>query len=393
MTAVAGTFVIVGAGQAGAWIARTLRAEGFVGRVVLVGEEAHAPYERPPLSKAILTGDCEPESLTLLGAKLADELAIECVAGDAVQRIDRAARHVVTQSGRTFGYDRLFLATGSRARALPLNSDVAGSGRVFTLRTLDDAAAIKHALGKATSLGVIGGGWIGLEVAATARAKGLEVTVIEASERLCARSVPMAISEFLRTLQAAAGTKIMLGQAPDDFRVGDGVIRFRVGQQDLAVDILLVGIGSVPEDALARDCGLDVAGGIVVDERGQTSDPAIFAAGDVTVHPSVLHGGAVRLESWANAQKQAIIAARAALGQTCAYRDVPWLWSDQFDCNIQIVGVPERATTLACEGDPATRSCCWRGTDENGNLVGAVAVNAPRQLRAVRKQLEQALCA
>jgi 3-phenylpropionate/trans-cinnamate dioxygenase ferredoxin reductase subunit len=393
MSTEAETFVIVGGGQAGAWIARTLRTEGYRGRIILVGEEAHAPYERPPLSKAILTGECEADSVTLLDANAVDDLAIECVIGDAVQRIDRDAMTVVTQSGKVLSYDRLFLATGARARSLPLDEQVTTSGRAFTLRTLDDAIAIKSALVMAKSLAVIGGGWIGLEVAATARAKGLDVTVIEAGERLCARSVPVPISDFLRTLHAHAGTQIMLGCAPTDFHMEGDQICFQVGSRDVQVDLLVVGIGSVPEDSLARDAGLDVSNGIVVDDCGRTSDPAISAAGDVTMHPSVLHGGAVRLESWANAQKQAMVAARAALGQVCSYREVPWLWSDQFDCNIQMVGAPERAVTVTCDGDPATGSCCWRAADENGNLIGAVALNAPRQLRTFRKELEQAICA
>lgn len=386
-------FVVIGAGQAGAWVARTLRSEGFAGRVVLIGEERHAPYERPPLSKAVLKGEAPLAAATLLAAEEAAGLGIEMRLGCRVAAIDRGDRAVLLEDGGRIGYDRLFLTTGARVRRLPLPGPVEASPRVHVLRSADDAARLGASLAPGLRLAVIGGGWIGLEVAATARPLGLSVTVVEAGERLCARSVPSPVSQFLASLHDSNGVSVLLGAPPQDFTATDDTIAFTVGGREVVADHVVIGIGAIPNVELAEAAGLAIQNGILVDDVGRTSDPAIFAAGDVAAHPNRLLGGIVRLESWANAQNQAIVAARAALDQPVAYHEVPWIWSDQFGCNVQIVGAPERGVEIRHEPSAGADGGCWTAIDAEGQVIGAVAANAPRLLRPVRKALMDRLAA
>jgi len=378
------TFVIIGAGQSGAWVARTLRAEGFKGRVVLIGAEPHAPYERPPLSKAVLKGDATLDSATLLSATEAQAASIECWLGVAVTGIDRAGRTIQTADGISLSYDKLFLTTGSRVRNLP---GVAASPRIHTLRGQDDAARLRQALHG--HLLVLGGGWIGLEVAATARALGVDVTLVEAAPRLCARSLPPVASAFLAQLHTANGVSVTLGHGVTTLTLHeDGVSAALADGSLIEADNALVAIGILPNVELAQACGLAVEDGILVDQTGRTSDPDIFAAGDVTRHPNAFAGGLVRLESWANAQNQAIIAARAALGAAARYDEIPWFWSDQYDVNMQILGFPAAAARCHARGAPAGGKGSWLALHEDGRPAGAIAVNAARDLRPLRRLFE-----
>lgn len=378
------TFVIVGAGQAGAWIARTLRAEGFDGRVVLIGDEPHAPYERPPLSKSILTGDSQLDAATLLSADQAARDGIELWTGQTVVAVDAEARSIRCASGVEQTYDTLFLATGGRARTL---AGFEPQGRLHLLRTFNDAMRLKAALTDCRRLIVVGGGWIGLEVAATARNQDVEVVLIEGAPRLCARATPAIVSDFLARLHRAKGVDLRLNAAISHIQTSQTEVRVKIGEAALAADQLLLGIGMTPAVDLAVAAGLRVDNGIVVDASGRTSDPHIFAAGDATLHPSRLAGGAIRLESWANAQNQAIVAAKAALGQDVRYDEPPWAWSDQYGVNLQIIGLPERGVRFVTRGAVDTGPCCWLALDAEGLAVGAVAVDAPRDLRMVRKAL------
>jgi 3-phenylpropionate/trans-cinnamate dioxygenase ferredoxin reductase subunit len=377
-------FVIIGAGQAGAWVARTLRAEGFAGRVVLIGAEPHDPYERPPLSKAVLKGDAKIDSTTLLSKAQADAASIECRLGVEVVDIDRAGRNIRCADGGTLAYDKLFLTTGSRVRQWP---GIAASPRIHTLRGHDDAARLRQAL--RGHLLVLGGGWIGLEVAATARALGVAVTLVEAAPRLCARSLPPVASAFLAQLHRTNGVDVKLGQSVNILAThGDFVTAELADGSSIRADNALVAIGILPNVELAQACGLAVEDGILVDASGRTSDPDIFAAGDVTRHMNVFAGGLVRLESWANAQNQAITAARAALGIEARYDEIPWFWSDQYGVNLQILGMPAAAARCYARGAPADGKGSWLGLHEDGRPAGAIAVNAPRDLRALRPLFE-----
>lgn len=380
------TFVIIGAGQAGAWVARTLRSEGFSGRILLIGDEPYAPYERPPLSKSFLSGTSLIEEATLLDAARANSENIQWIGGDPAIAIDRATRVVRCQSGAEYSYDKLFLTMGSKVRKLPVTT-VGKQQRVHYIRTLSDAVSLREALGHSKTIAVIGGGWIGLEVAATVRGLGLDVTVIEAAPRLCERSVPQAVSEYLARLHAERGVDVRLGVAVREIcELPDGV-EITLDDAVLRADQLVVGIGIVPEVDIAASAGLKVDNGVVVDERCQTSDPNIFAAGDVTNHPCMRTGTNRRLESWANAQNQAIVAAKAVLGQDVCYTDIPWAWSDQYDVNLQILGQIDAAASIVLRGDTGNGSCCWLLLDDERLPIGAVAVNAPRELRTVRKAM------
>lgn len=382
-------FVIVGGGQAGAWIARTLRAEGFDGRILLIGKEVHLPYERPPLSKDILSGKADASTAALLTTDSIASDRIEVWTGTIAIEIDREARIVRCADGRSVTYDHLFLTTGSRVRTLPFWQEGEGPKRVHVLRDLDDAKDLRAAMEQARRLAVIGGGWIGLEVAATARQMGLDVVVLEAAPRLCGRSLPPEISDYLAQLHRGHGIDVRTGAAVEKVTASSQSVRVDVAGEPLLFDHVVVGIGIVPETDLAAAAGLAVDNGILVDACGRTLDPHISAAGDVTSHPNAFMGGHVRLESWANAQNQAIVAAQAAIGAEAIHADIPWVWSDQYDANIQIIGMPDRAAALRLRGDQAAGKCCWLALDAAGKAIGAVSVNMPRELRLVRKALEQ----
>lgn len=382
------TFVVVGGGQAGAWIARTLRSEGFDGRILLIGEEAAWPYERPPLSKSVLLGTAAEDEGVLLTEAKAAELGVEAWLGAGARHIHREARRVICADGRVADYDVLFLATGSRARTLPF-AEALASDRIHHLRTRADAARLKDALRPGGRLVVLGGGWIGLEVAASARKLGVEVVVLEAAPRVCARSLPPPVSAFLQGAHAANGVDLRVEARVEQVLADAAAVRVVLSDgQQLQADHLLIGVGASPNVELALDAGLEVDDGVVVDAAGRTSDPAIFAAGDVTAHFSRFGGRRVRLESWANAQSQAIVAARAALGLEVAYDEAPWFWSDQFDFNLQMVGFPHLAGDVLVKGSPAEGKGIWLMLDAGGRPIGAVAVNEPRELRTVRKALQ-----
>jgi 3-phenylpropionate/trans-cinnamate dioxygenase ferredoxin reductase component len=381
-------FVIVGGGQSGAWVARTLRAEGFSGRLLMIGEERHWPYERPPLSKSVLLGGGPEDEGVLLSELQATTLGIETRLGHCVTTIDRIGHLVICADGRAVPYDKLFLATGSRPRLLPQAEEL-DRRLVHYLRTRDDAHRLRTGLMPGQRLAVVGGGWIGLEVAASASQLGVRVTVLEAASRVCARSVPSPVSAYLQRLHAQHGVQIHLSSGVHALHgQGDGVSVALEDGHVFDVDQILVGIGVLPNTELAKASGLDIDNGIVVDSAGRTSDPDVFAAGDVTAHFNRFSGRRIRLESWANAQSQGVIAAQAALGKVANYDEIPWIWSDQFGVNLQSVGFPDQAAFILHRGAPEAGNGCWLMLDKARAAVGAVAVNAPRELRAVRKALQ-----
>jgi 3-phenylpropionate/trans-cinnamate dioxygenase ferredoxin reductase subunit len=304
-------------------------------------------------------------------------------------RIDRAAHAVHLEDGSSVAYDKLILATGGEARRLPVPG---GDGpRVHYLRTLDESLAIRAALGPGRRLAVVGGGWIGLEVAATARKSGAAVTVLEALDRVCARAVPPPVSEFLRALHERNGVTIRTSCAVKAIEDrGGGGLRLALGDgSTLDADAVVVGIGLVPQVRLAREAGLEVGDGILVDERCRSSDPDILVAGDCANMPLACLGRRVRLESWANAQSQAIVAAKSALGEDVRYDELPWFWSDQYDANVQLLGLPERWPDPVVRGDPrgASFSLFYH---ETGRIIAVVSVNAPRDLRAAKRLMQAA---
>lgn len=378
------TILVIGAGQAGAWAVRTLRDRGHGGKIVLVGAEPHLPYERPPLSKAVLLGDALPASARLLAQQDIDALGVEWLPGRTALRIDRLQRTVDLDDGTRIAYDRLILCTGGVARALPALHDA--QGRVHVLRTLDDAARLGAALVPGKRMTVIGGGWIGLEVASAAVKKGVQVTLVEASGRLCNRSVTPEISDLLHRLHRQHGVDVRTGIALEAVTWhGDGTAQVCLADgAGLASDIVVAGIGLVPNDGLARDAGLACDGGVVVDVACRTSDPHIFAAGDLAVTPNSWYGRSLRLESWQNAQEQGIAAAESALGLPVHYDPLPWFWSSQFDWQIQMVGVAADRDVVVARGDvDSGNGLVFYLRD--GHVVAAVGINAGRDVRFAQR--------
>jgi 3-phenylpropionate/trans-cinnamate dioxygenase ferredoxin reductase subunit len=375
--------VIVGAGQAGAQVAVSLRQLGFAGDVTLLGEEAHLPYQRPPLSKAYLSGEMALERTWLRSEAYYAKHDIDLRLGVRAARILRKERGVVCEDGALLDYAALVVCTGAAARRLLLPGvDLPG---VFYLRTLADSDAIKAAIRPGARAGVIGGGYIGLEVAASLAKLGAAVTVIEALERVMNRVVAPPVSAFYAAEHARHGVEIVTGAAVSALEGGRRVERVVCADgRAFVADLVVIGIGAVPNDALARAAGLEVANGVVVDAFGRTRDPAIFAAGDVTNHPNALFDRRLRLESVHNAMEQAKAVARTIAGQPQAYADVPWFWSDQYDLKLQIAGVGDPDDELILRGDPASRAfSCLHLRD--GRLVAIDCVNRGGDFLSAKK--------
>lgn len=333
--------VVVGAGECGARAAMALREQGYGGPVTLVGAEPHLPYERPPLSKDAMTGDPAPREI--VSRQRLSEAAVVLVASTEAQAIDRPAKSVRLGSGATLPYEKLLLATGASPRRLPLAE---ASRHCAYLRTLDDARAIRARLGPGSRLAVVGGGFIGLELAASARRTGAGVTVIEAQPRILGRAVPAEIAAVIHARHAAEGVRLLTGRGIAAIADTPGGVRLRLADGEMVeADLAVIGIGAVPDTRLAAQAGLAVDNGIAVDETLRTDDAAIFAAGDCCSFPLNLYGGRrVRLEAWRNAQEQGALAARNMLGAAEPHAAVPWFWSDQYDLGLQIAGLADAAT-------------------------------------------------
>jgi 3-phenylpropionate/trans-cinnamate dioxygenase ferredoxin reductase subunit len=332
--------VIVGAGQAGGRAALTLRDLGHDGPIVLLGAEAAAPYERPPLSKAFLTGEREAAEFTFASADVLAAAGIEFRPACRVAAIDRASRTVRFGSGERLAYGKLLLATGRRARRLPLPTAVAD--RVHYLRDLGDARRLMDGLAGGRHLLVVGGGFIGLEVAASAVSLGCRVTVVDVAPRVLSRIVPPPLATLLQARHEAAGVAIRLGTGIERVaNAGDRLLATLTDGSALEIDLMLVGIGAVPRTELAEAAGLRVDHEVAVDATLATSDPDIFAAGDVCAWPDADGTGLIRLESWQNAEAQGALAARNMLGAGEAYAVLPWFWSEQYELTLQIAGRPE----------------------------------------------------
>jgi 3-phenylpropionate/trans-cinnamate dioxygenase ferredoxin reductase subunit len=364
--------VIIGAGQAGVQAAASLRAEGFAGAITLLGDESFPPYQRPPLSKAYLAGDFARERLFLKPDSFYGE-SCELMLSVRAQMIDRAAKRVLLSGGQTLAYDRLLLATGARVRTLSVPG--ASLPGVLYLRGIADVDAIRPHFKPGARLAVVGGGYIGLEVAAVAAKLGLDVTVIEAAERVMVRAVSPQMSAFFQRVHRANGVKFVLGATAQSFVGATRVEGVITNAGAMLADVVLIGVGVVPNSEIAEEAGLACSNGIVVDEYAATSDPDIFAAGDCTNHPGFA-GERVRLESVQNAIDQAKHAALAMLDKPAPYREVPWFWSDQYDLKLQMAGLARPGDETVLRGDPVTRKFSVFHL-RDGVVAAVEAVNAP----------------
>jgi 3-phenylpropionate/trans-cinnamate dioxygenase ferredoxin reductase subunit len=388
--------VIVGAGQAGAQVGISLRQSGFAGEILLLGDEPVPPYQRPPLSKAYMSGEMALERTLIRSEAYYVKSAIELRLGVSVGRLLRDERAVVL-NGEKLAYDVLVLCTGTRARRLGLSGEALDG--VFYLRTLADSERIRAAVRPGARAVIIGGGYIGLEIAASLRKLGAEATVLEALDRVMNRVVAPPVSAFFAAEHARHGVAIETGAKVAALE-GAGAVEQVICRDGraFAADLVVIGVGAVPNDELARAAGLEVENGIIVDEFGRASDSSIFAAGDVTNHPSPLFDRRLRLESVHNAMAQAKAVAQAITGKPMPYAEVPWFWSDQYDLKLQIAGVGAPGDELILRGEPASRSFSALHLQDR-RLVAIDCVNrgadflAAKKLIADRRPIDRARAA
>jgi 3-phenylpropionate/trans-cinnamate dioxygenase ferredoxin reductase subunit/anthranilate 1,2-dioxygenase ferredoxin reductase subunit len=375
-------FVVVGGGVAGHRAVIELSRRAPNATIDLVSEEPCLPYDRPPVSKELLHGSKTAEEIVLTGASVYAQTNIRYHAGARVTAIDRVHRKVMTQGGAEFVFDRLLLATGSRPRQLP--PDCVGEVAVRYLRTVQDALALQQQLIAGRRVAVIGGGFIGLEVAAAAVRRGCRVTIIESQARVLARGMPILVSEWVDRLHRAEGVEICLSASVIAMRQERSNVSIIGSGWTTETDLVVVGIGAEPNVELAADAGLEVCDGLVVDAQCRTSDAAIYGAGEVTCHP-MMHGVPRRVESWKSSSEQGTVAAQAMTGAAVLFDEVPTLWSDQFNANIQAVGFPDLGVEHEVIGDPASNSWTLVSLGRDGSVVGGVAINRGRDASALRR--------
>jgi 3-phenylpropionate/trans-cinnamate dioxygenase ferredoxin reductase subunit len=387
--------VIAGAGHAAGQLVASLRQKNFDGKIVLIGEEKWFPYQRPPLSKKFLAGEMPAERLYFKPGSFYDDPNIEVHLETRITAIDRTARAVETGDGQTFEYDNLVIATGSRPRELALPAaDLPG---IYYLRGIDDVNCIRADIETFRQIVIVGAGYIGLEVAAVTAKLGLDVTVVEMEKRVMSRVVSEELSQFYQDVHTANGVKLRLATGVEGF-AGENRVETVIldNGERIPADIVVAGIGIVPNTELASEAGLDVTNGIVVNDHCQTADPNIFAIGDCTWHPNDLLATNLRLESVHNALEQAKTAAANICGEDVSYAQVPWFWSDQYDLKLQIAGLSQGFDDIVIRGnmDEHSFACLYL---RDGELIAVDAVNRPKDfiqsktLIASRAKIDPAL--
>ena len=339
-----GGMVIIGGGKAGARACVALRENGWGGAITLVSNEHHAPYDRPPLSKSVITDEGEQVPPFLTDEDLLASIKVTFIKGVAARSIDRTAKTVTLENGDSIAYEKLLLATGALPRRLTIKGS--DSPRLLYLRSFEDSLAIRERMDQGGHAIIIGGGFIGLEIAASAKKRGLDVTIIEGLPRVLSRGVPEDIAKIVTARHEAEGTKVLCGVGIDGFSDGDSFVDVILKDgRSIRGDFAVIGIGAAPVTGLAEAAGLTIDNGIAVDDTLQTSDPDIFAAGDCASFPlAVYNGRRVRLESWRSAQDHGALAAANMLGRNEKLANVPWFWSDQYDLTLQIAGLQDEAT-------------------------------------------------
>jgi len=376
--------VIIGAGQAAAQACASLRLFGFAGDITLIGDEAALPYQRPPLSKAYMKGELAEERLYFKPAAWYEDQNIDTVLSVRATKIDRSAQTVTLEMGGSIAYDALIIATGSRPRALPVGgADLDG---VFDLRDLADVERIRPRMIEGSKLVIVGAGYIGLEAAAVARQMGLDVTVLEMEDRVLARVTSPVMSSFFQDEHKRQGVEIRTGARLTSLYGADGKVTKAIlaDGAELDADMVLVGIGIVPNVELAEEAGIACSNGILTDQDARTNDPRVFAAGDCAARPLVHYGRTGRLESVHNAIEQGKLAAAAIMGKARPTEDCPWFWSDQYDLKLQIAGLSQDHDETVVRGDPDTRKFAVFYL-RNGKLIAVDAVNSPPEFLASKR--------
>lgn len=385
--------VIIGGGQAGGDAAAALRGEGYGGDVVLIGAEQHLPYSRPPLSKAYLMGETGATSLGLRPASYYEKAGIQTLLGRRVTAIDTARQSVQVDDGTELTYDDVIVATGGTPRRLH-DPALDGASNVHYLRTIDDVDGLRASLRPGAHLTVIGGGYVGLEVAAAARKRGLRVTVLEAAARLLARVAGEEISEFFRRVHTDEGVDVRLRARIEGFRrdgADDRMVRrvLLAGGQTISTDAVLIGIGLDPDVDVAAASGLAVDDGIVVDALSRASAPHVYAIGDVARYPCTLHGGTRRLESVPNASEHARAVAATIVHGRAKEPGIPWFWSDQYDFKLQSAGLAAGHDHVAVLGSVRKGRAVTALYLRGGRLIAADAIGRPRDFVAAKRLIAQ----
>ncbi len=383
--------VVVGASHAGSQLAVQLRKEGWTGRVILVGAEPHLPYHRPPLSKGVLAGEKAIESVQLRPVGMYETNAIELRLGQSVEHLLPAEKRILLASGEAIAYDKLALCTGASVRRIALGEGLQG---VHYLRTADDVLAIRQELLPGKKAVIVGGGYIGLEVAAVFASQGLDVTILEMEDRILQRVTSPVISEFFHELHRHHGVNVVTGASVTSIS-GEGHVSGVICADgtEYSADIAIIGVGVIPETGLAEAAGLHVANGIVVNENARTSDPDIYAAGDCTWHPSAFYGRHMRLECVQNALDQSRVAAANIAGRTAVYDALPWFWSDQYDVKLQTAGMVLDYDHFLVRGD--RNNADGKGFSvfyfQGDRMLAADCVNRPKEFIASKRLITERL--
>ncbi len=378
------TFVIAGASHAASMLAPSLRQQGWQGRIIVIGAEASIPYHRPPLSKDYLAGAKSLEEILIRPATVYEKSEVEFILETTVESINRGEKTVSLSNNETLPYDKLALTVGSKVRKVNLPG-VELDG-VFYLRDLKDVERISAYISPGANAVIVGGGYIGLETAAVLNGKGMNVTVLEMMERVLQRVTAPAVSEFYTRIHGEEGVSVRCGVGVSGFK-GDGRVTKVLCSDgnEFAADLVIIGVGILPNTALAEAAGLEVDNGIVVNERAQTSDPDIFAAGDCTFHHNPIYDRWVRLESVQNATDQSRVIAGAACGKETSYNAVPWFWSEQYDLMLQIAGLSQGYDEIITRGDPGEGRSFAAFYLQEGRVIAVDAVNKPQEFMFTKK--------
>ena len=377
-------FIIAGASHAASMLALTLRQQGWQGRIIVIGAEASIPYHRPPLSKDYLAGEKTLDEILIRPAKVYEKSEVEFILDTSVESINRDNRTVQLSNNETLPYDKLALTIGSKVRKVNLPG-VELDG-VFYLRDLKDVERISAYINSGANAVIVGGGYIGLETAAVLNKKGMNVTVLEMMERVLQRVTAPVVSAFYTRVHEEEGVSIRCGVGVSGFRGNGRVAKVLCSDgSEFAADLVIIGVGILPNTALAEAAGLEVDNGIVVNDRAQTSDPDIFAAGDCTNHHNPIYDRRIRLESVQNATDQSRVAAGAACGKEVSYNAVPWFWSEQYDLMLQIAGLSQGYDEIITRGDPDNSRSFAAFYLKSGRVIAVDAINKPQEFMATKK--------